>query len=186
MIAGEVAVEVATHMALLPLACLAWLHLRGERRDAAFWWIASAFAVSFVADTLARWYPPYLISTVYPLTQTAVIAAVFLTRREALLFVACLASIGVGAVFLNRAQTFDVLLRTVAWATLCGVVLDRWALGALRAALLVSFGGGLLAWYVYATWPNWPTWGAYHTVRLLGLLWFCVACWRPGPTLRAI
>jgi hypothetical protein len=175
--------EVTHWMALVPLAFLAWRHVTVTRSDAAYWWLALAFSVSWLADTAAHWVSPDLVGNLYPQLQAALIAAVFLQRREAWFVTVSLAAVSLVIVALDGAAGFDVLLRSVAFATVCGVVLDRWALGPLRTALLVYFGAGLIAWYAYAAWPSWATWGVYQSMRALGLVLFCLAARDPRPKL---
>ena len=169
-------------MALVPLAWLGLLTAAGQSRDAAWWWLAGAFAVSWVADTAAHWADPARVSLVYPVTQTALVGAVLLERRAAGLLTALLVTVGLVAAWIGG---LDVLLRTVAWGAIVGIVWDRPALGRLRVALLVSFGLGLVAWWGYAVAPGWTSWGVYQSVRAAGLLLFCWAAYQPV-TLRRI
>lgn len=170
---------IAHHMALIPLAWLAGLRARGRRRDAAWWWLAGAFAVSWLADTAAHWVDPWLIGLVYPVSQSALVAAVLLDRREAAKLLAVLLLIGVGAALWHGVQGPDVLLRTVAWGAIAGIAFDRWELGRLRMSLLVTFGLGLIAWMGYAIWPGWTSWLVYQGARAFGIGLFCWAAFRP-------
>jgi hypothetical protein len=149
--------------------------------------MAGAFFVSWIADacTLAG-VDSHLVSLVYPVSQAALVGAVLLDREEAAIFVAGLVSIGVVAVLWKGVGTPDVLVHTVAWASIAIVALDRAALGKLRLALLVAFGFGWLAWLGYTLSPGWPTWLAYQGVRALGIGTFCWAAANPGPTLRLV
>lgn len=171
-------------MALVPLVWMGGLTVRGYIRGWEWWWLAIAFGVSWLADTAALVADPWIISAVYPLGQSALVGLVFLTRRDGLRFLMALLAVGVAAMLWRGAAGPEVLLRTVAWGAVVGIVLDRWALGRLRTTLLVYFGLGLFAWWLYALSPGWWTWGAYQFLRLAGILLFCAAALKPGPALR--
>jgi hypothetical protein len=176
---------VAYVVGAVPLAWLAMLATRGRRCDVAWWWLAGAFFVSFIADSFAlAGVEPWLMSLVYPVSQAAIVGAVLLDREEAVIFVAALMAIGVVAVLWLGVGTPDVLVHTVAWASIAIVALDRESLGRLRLALLVSFGFGWLAWIGYTISPSWPTWLCYQGVRALGAWCFCWAASHPAPRLR--
>lgn len=175
---ASVAPEVTHHMALIPLV---WCLARKERR-AEWWWIAAAFGISWVADTLAHFLDPWLVSAVYPVSQAAIIGAVLLSRDDAKVFLVALVAV---ALFSLRFPRPDLILHTVAWLSIVGVV---WSLpiGRLRIALLVAFGLGWVAWLSFVLSPTWATWGAYQSVRALGLGMFCWASVKPHPMLRAV
>ncbi len=151
---------IAASLGLLPLCAVTAAHGRGVR-DASRWWVASAFAVSFVADLVSFFLAPadrWMVSVVFPVSQAAMLGAVLLTRKGADFFLAVLLLVAVGAVFWHGATGPDVLLRTVASGGVVGIVVGRWDLGHLRTGLLIYFGLGLLAWYGYALWPGWSSW----------------------------
>lgn len=173
---GRAVGEAAHWVGLVPLVWLGLLTAAGQSRGAAWWWLAGAFAVSWIADTAAHWVDPARVSLVYPVTQTALVGAVLLERRAAGLLTALLVTVGLVAAWMGG---LDVLLRTVAWGAIVGIVWDRPALGRLRTALLTSFGLGLACWWAYALSPGWMTWGALQGVRALGLLLFCWAAYQP-------
>lgn len=158
---------------------IAWVTIK-RPSDRAWWWLALAFGVSGIADVAGFFGSHALVSPVYTVSQSALVGFVFLARRDALAFVVCLALVGVASLFTGQP---DVLLHTVAWGGVVGIVIDRPALGLLRAALLVTFGLGLLEWWTYALVPGLATWTHYQTMRLMGTLAFCVAV-RQGPRLR--
>jgi hypothetical protein len=178
--------ELAHHMALLPLVWLAWLAAWEDRRGAEWWWLAGAFFVSWLADSAAHVADPWLVSLVYPVSQAAIVGAVLLEREEAALFVGSLVTVGVVAVLWRGVGTPDVLVHTVAWASIALVAFDRAALGRLRLALLVAFGFGWLAWLGYTVTPGWPSWLCYQGVRALGIGCFCWAASYPTPRLRVV
>lgn len=180
--------EVAHWLGALPLAWVGILWLRGRRIDSAFIWLTLAFFVSWVADSAAHWVDPWLVGIVYPVTQAVFVACAFLRREDALAFLAVLVGAGVATMATRGADGPDVLLRTVAWLGIVGIVIDRWALGRLRAALLVYFGLGTLAWFAFVLWgqvdPLYRPWYAMQAVRLVGILLFCSAVVQHGPRLR--
>ena len=166
-------------MALLPLGWLAW---RGERRPE-WWWLAGSFAVPWLADTLAHVENPWLPAAVYPLGQAAMVGAVFLRRAEARAFVIVLAVVGIVAVLWESATGPAVLLQTVAYGGVAGIV---WSLRVprLRVTLLTAFGVGLVAWWGYVLQPGWTSWIAYQLVRAVSLAMFCWASLEARPRLR--
>lgn len=167
-------------MALIPLA---WLAV-GDTRGREWWWIAGAFGIAWLADMAGHWVDPWLIGTVYPVSQAAIIGAVLLDRDEARGFVIAVALIGLATVAAFGIGP-DLFLRTVAWGGIVGIV---WAkpLGRLRIALLVEFGLGLAAWYSYVLMPSWGGWGLYQVIRALGIGLFCWASLQPAPRLRLV
>jgi hypothetical protein len=178
--------EIAHQMELIPLLWLAVLRLRGRKLDPAWWWLAGAFFVSWLADSAAHGVDPDLAGNIYPVVQAALVGAVFLDRLEALQFLTALAIVAVVAVLWRGPLGVDVLLRTVAWGGAVGVVVDRWALGRLRTALLVAFGLSLVAWWVFAAWPSLPTWLVYKAAWTTGMILFCRAALQPGPRFSLI
>lgn len=173
---------LAASLGIVPLAWLIGLRLRGRRVGAEWWWLALAFAVSFAADIVAFFLAPphrWLVSATYPLSQAAIVGLVFLLRRDAEKLLVALLVVGTVAVLWLAVTGPDVFFRTVAWGAVVGIVVDRYALGKLRAALLIYFGLGLLAWWAYALRPGWPSWGIYQSVRAVGIALFCTACLRP-------
>lgn len=183
-IAVRVVSEIAAEMGLVPLAWLVLLRLRGHRIDAAWVWLAVAFAVSWVADTAALWLDPDLVGNLYPITQAALVGAVLLDRLEAAQFAVALVLVGVVAVLWHGPLGIDVLLRTVAWGAVTIIVWRLPLPARLRASLLVTFGLGWLCWMWYAAAPGWPSWSAYQVVRFAGIVLFCMAASNPTPRLR--
>jgi hypothetical protein len=171
--------EVAHHMALVPLF---WLWGRGERRTE-WWWLAGIFLVSWLADTVAHWTGAGLVSAVYPLSQAALVAAVFLERRHALAVTGALVLLGLVSVLTHGVATPEVLLHTVAWLSAAGIVAFL-PLGRLRVALLVLFAGGWLAYLGYVLAQGWASWLTYQGVRAASIGLFCWAQWKPHPILR--
>lgn len=170
---------VAESLGLVPLL---WLAYHRDRRPV-WWWIAAAFAVSWVADVAARFVDPWLPAAVYPVSQAGLVV-VALARREAPVYVGMLMLAGLIAVAWEGVTGPTLFLDIVAAGVVVSVVWDRPS--ALRGPLLVAFGGGLLAWIVYLFAPSLLTWGLYQTSRALGIGMFCWASLKPHPMLRVI
>lgn len=175
--------EVAHQMALLPLASVAALRVSGVQPDVAWWWLAAAFAVSWLADTAAHFLPAsagWVPSIVYPVLQTGLIVAVLMPRSLAWLVMGGLVALGLAAAVHVSASGPDVVLRSAADGMIVLVALLRVALPvALRASLLVTFGLGWLAWLAFSRHPALSAWYLYQCCRLAGLLLFCAALRTP-------
>ncbi len=182
--------EIAHYIALLPIAFVGALHIRHKPRDAAWWWIAAAFAVSWLADLVAEFMPVsdrWAVTLVYPVTQSALVGAVLLPRRSAMSLVAVLTAIALVAAICRGVTGPDVVLHSFASFSVAGIALAGWELPVrLRAALLVYFGLGCVAWLIHAQWLVVPTWYNYQLTRLAGLVAFCWAAFHPSPQLRLI
>ncbi len=182
--------EIAHQMALLPLATLGLMRAGGTRRDAAWWWIALAFAISWIADGIAdvvAMTDRVIVSLVYPISQAALIAAVIMSRSGALVFIGVLTLAGIAVVIQHGIASPDVALRSVAWLAVVNQAWRRRELPyALRASLIVYFGLGWLMWLVHMQWVSVATWYPYQLARFLGLLIFCWAVVESGPHLRLI
>lgn len=179
--------EIAHWMPLIPLV---WLFWRNETRhpiDAAWWWLACAFAVSWLADTAADFTPVqsrWVISLVYPVTQAALIGAVLLFRKSALILLAVLVAAGIASALLFGVEKPDLVLRTIASLAVVGMIWNRPALPMrLRLTLFVYFGLGLIAWAIHVRWLIVATWYPVQLVRLSGLILFCWAATEPRPPL---
>ena len=179
-----IAAEIAHWMALWPLCMLVVMHVHGERKDRAWWWLAGAFAVSFIADSLAHFLDPWVISLAYPMSQAALVGAVFLSKREALSLLVLLCCATTVAILAKGVQGPDVILSSTANGAVCWMVWDRWELGRLRTALLVSFGAVGLAWLCFSLWQVVPVWYGYQALRLVGLFLFCWSASTPHLRLR--
>jgi len=167
-------------MALLPLL---WLIVQRERRPE-WWWLAGAFAVSWVTDAMTLWGSP-ILETVYPITQAGMVLAVFTQRRAFLILLGGLVIAGLVAVAWEGTQGPSVLLETVAAAFVVRIV---WPLKdrRLRATLLVWFGLGWVMWVTYTLWPGLVAWGGYQAVRALSIGLFCWASLDLKPHLRLV
>jgi hypothetical protein len=184
---------IAYSLGLLPAL---WLAVR-RVRAAEWWWLALAFGISWVADTVALASGhPWPGSALYPLAQTAVIAFVFLRSLEASAFVGILAVVTAGAILTQGWATSTLVVRTIAWGAIVSMVW-RPRVGRLREALLVYFGLGWAAWMIYSLSPGmrsdghvppltWTSWSLYQVMRAMGIGLFCWAAWKPSPSLRLV
>lgn len=174
--------EGSTALGVIPLAWLTVLRFRGQVRHAGWWRIALGFGVSFVVDVLAHFTKlgqPEL-SFVYPVAQVGLVCSAFLLLTQSSVLTAVLAAVAIASAVTGDVTKPELLLRSVAWLAVCGVVYDR-PVGRIRVALLVYFGLGLLPWYWFAATRSLPSMLAYQGVRALGIALFCSAAFRPGP-----
>jgi hypothetical protein len=181
---------VVWQFALIPLVALTVLRMLGNRRDAAYWWLAGAFAVSWLADAPVDHMPRefhWIPSAVYPVSQSALIGAVLLSRRRAVALLGLLVAVGLVAAFWTGAKGPDILLHSVAFLAVVAIVADRPELPQrLQACLFVYFGLGWVAWLVHARWLVLATYYPYQAIRLAGLLLFCWAAMKPSPNLKIL
>lgn len=174
-------VQIAQWMALLPMAALLVLHCTGRARDLSWWLLASAFAVSWIADSLVLSWPPnaragWMIAAIYPAMQASIVGAVLIGRRTRAIGFAVVAHLAAFAsILLHGVEGPEYASRILAWGTIAVVAWRFWQLGALRTALLIYFGGGLVTWIVHTEWLVVATWWPYQGSRLVGLCWFCYA-----------
>jgi len=177
--------EAAHALGIVPLLWLLWLKFRLEHRDAALWWLAAAFAVSFLADSLAHLLNVNVAINTYPLMQAALIGLVLLDRAEALKLFGVLTAVALAVPVIQRPDEIEHFLSTVASLSVAGIAFRYRSLPArLRLSLLVTFGLGWVAWDLwYAFAPGWGSWLGYQGTRLVGTLLFCWAALRPGPSL---
>lgn len=179
-------------MFLVPLLWLVAQQGLGRPVDPAWWWIAVAFFISWIANTLQHYQPPdqrWLISAAYPVSQAALVGAVILPRIRAQQFLLVLVVVALGSLLLLDWPSATMLLRLVAWGGIVWLVLPR-PLGRLRVMLVGTFGSALLGWVVYLLVPEnspngSPSWWAYQGCWALGILLFCWAS-RARPFVRVV
>lgn len=179
---GRAAIETAHQMGLLPLVAVAVAQWQGKKPDAGLWWLSVAFGVSWLADSAAHWLNPWTITFTYVISQSALVGAVFLARKDALRLLGALLFVGGVAMFARDAAGHDYLLHGVAWLSAACIAAEECQTPALRrvcTALVVYYGIGCVAYFVYAGWPGWTTWGVYQSTRLMGIALFCYAVWHP-------
>jgi hypothetical protein len=136
-----------------------------------------------VLDATAHFVNPWIVSTVYPISQAAIILAVIAERNEARVFMWLLIAVGLVTILTEGVTGPTLFLETVAAASIVAVVWPL-PLGRLRLTLLVAFGVGFLAWVGYVISPGWTTWGIYQAVRALSLVMFCWASLQTRPRLQ--
>lgn len=182
--------EVAHQMALVPLAFLLWRRLRGASVDGAWWALASAFAISWVADTVSDMLPAqsqWTVSLAYPIVQSAIVGAVLLPREFAIFLVAILSSAAIAVGIFMGVNGPDGVFRTIAWLIIVVIVLARRDLPErLRIALGVYFGLGWTTWLIHVVWLVVLTWYPYQGARALGLLLFSWAATAPVTRIQRI
>lgn len=183
-------VEIARWAGLAPLGWLLALHVAGRTRTVSVWWLASGFAVSWVADSivlaLPRDHPAgWMISAIYPATQASIMGAAIIYRRErAVLFAILAHAAACASILLHGVEGPEYASRILAWGTIAVVAWNFWQLGTLRLALLVYFGAGLLAWIVHTEWLIVATWYPYQLARVVGIALFCLAAARDRVAVR--
>lgn len=161
-------------LGLIPLAVVALRRPKGS----AWWYLAGAFAVSFVADMAGRFGYGFIGSQTYPVLQVGIIALVIAPRPVAIGAIGLIALASAVSLGYRDAKGLDYLLHAVAWGSTALLAYRYLMPGALRTALLVGFGGGLVAWTGFVIDPGWFYWFALQTTRALAAGWFCVAAWQ--------
>lgn len=164
-----------TTLGLVPLLALAWLHWRGERRGAMWWWLASAFGVSFLADVASLVWGHPLISQAYPLLQAGIFTAVLVPRAWTTGIVGLFAVASAVSLVTRRGEGLDLLLHVVGWLTVSVVAWARVPDGWLRVTLALGFLSLAWAWCAFVAWPGFGTWGAMQAVRVAMAVGFVVA-----------
>lgn len=163
---------------LVPLLALAALWARGRSRDAAWWWIAAAFGVSFVADVAGMAGYGRFVSQSYPLLQAGLVAFVLLPRPWAIATVGGLTAVSGASLAVRHGEGLDIVLHLAAWG---GISLLAWTVlrdGMLRWTLAAGFLALAVAWTVFVAWPTFGAWGAVQGVRLAMAVGFVRAAWR--------
>lgn len=175
--------ELAHLTGIVPLLWLVVLHLAGKQRGREWWWLAVALSISWVADTLAHWFNPTLVGNLYPVTQAAIIGATLLLhRREAVALVLLLGFVGVCSMLVQDPRIdADMILSTAANGSAAVLAYEFRGPARLRAALLMLFGLGGVAWIAFIVEPIWATYLVYQSCRAAGTVWFCVAALSPYP-----
>ena len=185
--------ECAHQMGIAPLAVLCGLVLRGTpdaERDVGWWWLAGVFGIEWVADTITHLAPGtgWWVSASYPGVQAILTALVLLPKKQAgalvLLVVAASVFLAGFGSEIRPARMPDVEFRAVAWLAIVWIVSEQPWLGRVRTAVLVTFGLGLLVWFLHARVLSLWTWYPYQLVRATGITLFCRAAMDGRPRLR--
>lgn len=185
--------ELPHHMFLLPLLWLVLQHGAGRPVDLAWWWVAAAFGISWLANTVQHYQPPdqrWIMSAIYPVSQAAIVSAVVLSRLHARRFLLALIVVAVGSVLFLDWPSATLLLRFAAWGGIVWFVLPL-PLGRLRVVLVATFGGALLSWVAYLLLPGngvdyphgTPSWWVNQSCWALGIVLFC---WASRPVVRVV
>lgn len=179
--------EVAHQMALLPLVWLACLAHIGKSRNAAWWWLATALAISWLADLAGDLLPAsfsWVPVLVYPVLQASLIGAVFLPRKQAISLLGILAGVAFVVALSGGSRGPEVVSSSSCRLAVVGIILIRPAVPfRLRAALFVYFGVGLMAWLAHVQRLDLLSYYVYQAVRLVGLILFCWAAAGPERSL---
>lgn len=165
--------ELAHWVGAVPALTLIAFALRGYRVDAAWWWMALALGVSFLADAAVDFgVPALIVSQTYPVLQGAIFALVLLPRRYAEGVIAAFFVAAAVSVSLRHAAGLDVLLHVVSWGAVAAFAVNR------VPALAWGFAALCVAWLGYVAWPGWWSWGAMQGVRVVTACAWGVAAWR--------
>lgn len=164
------------HVGLVPLAAVA---LHGSRLPSAWWWLAAAFAVSWVAD-LAGWLGGFgLASQTYPLLQGALFALVLAPRPVAMAVIGGLAVASGLSLAVRGGQGVDVALHLAAMLTTAALARRNLAPGVLRWTLGAGCIVQAAAWCVVVARPlSVVALDAYGWVRVAVACGFAVAAWQ--------
>lgn len=164
---------VAHGLGAIPLLAVMLARPHGR----AYWGVAFALFVSFVADWCARTWGQWPVSVSYPIAQVGIIAAAILTRKEVLGVALVCTVAAVSSVYFFGVESPDVLVRIIAFSTAVGIAVEcaPYLDDRLTASLIVYFGAGLVAWLFYVMDPGWWSWCLYQCTRLAGILLFCAS-----------
>lgn len=158
---------------LVPLAVVVW-YRTAITTQSAYWWLAGAFGVSFLADLAGLFGGGYLASQTYPLLQAGLVALVIAPRPIAVLTIGALAFISAVSLAWRMAAGLDVLLHVAAWGSTAALASRNLTPGPLRATLVWGFALLSLAWVGFRLEPTFLAWGVMQGVRLamaLGFAW---------------
>lgn len=168
----------AMAVGLVPLAWIALLRARGVRRAPAWWLMAAAFAVSFVADLSSLAWGHPMVSQVYLVTQGALFGYALAPAKVADRFVPVLLVAAGVSLALRDAAGLDWLLHVVTWGGVAALAWRYAPRGLVRGALVVGFAAGAVAWCGFVAAPGWPSWLAYQGTRVGTVVAWCLAAWR--------
>lgn len=178
----QVSGEVAHQMGLVPLAWLTALRSAGRKPTRLWWGLATAFGISWLADWGSHITGTFPLGPIYVPLQTGLIVWLLVPHPWAGRFFAVLFVTAISAI-LRQEPGPDIVVHTVAWGGLVGLLCLQPGLGRLRLTLAVAFGLGLVAWWGYVLSPSWASWLVFQGVRGLSLGLFCWAA-LPAPVWR--
>ena len=183
--------EAAHCIGAVPILVLGALRLGGRPVPSAWWLMALAFGVSFVADTAVDLgMSPLVISQTYPVTQAALFLLILLPQAEAVAVIGGLLAVAAGSLWdpllgLRQGEGLDFPLHAVAWGSIAAAAWHVLRPGWLRAALGMGFAALVVAWAGYVAVPGWWTWGGFQMVRAMQAAAFAVAAWQ-GTSRRGV
>lgn len=169
-------------MSLVPLAVLAVQRARGVRFARIWWVVALTIGVSWLADCLGLWLGSprnWTVSFFYPSAQASLLAFALLKRGTAVRFVGLIAAMGLVSAASHGLVKPEDGLRTAAWIGGGVIAWDAPLPPTLRHTLLMTFGLGWFAWFVYTLNASVATWAVYQGVRALGIAVFTVGACAP-------
>lgn len=172
-------------LGLVPALTLLTLRRAGRVVPSAWWWMAWAFAVSFVADAASLVLTHPLVSQTYPVTQAALFLLILLPQAEAVAVIGGLLAVAAGSLWLRQGEGLDFPLHAVAWGSIAVAAWHVLRPGWLRAALGMGFAALVVAWAGYVAVPGWWTWGGFQMVRAMQAAAFAVAAWQ-GTSRRGV
>lgn len=171
--------EAAHALGILPLLALLMARLAGRNFPPAWWGMAVAFAVSWLADSIAHLTNPDAVSQVYIVLQSGV-AVLALDPKAAIPAVAVVSTVAVGSVLWRHGQGHDVAAHVTAGGIVTGLAWQR-TRGWVRWSIVAGFGLLAVAWLDYVAAPGWPSWLTVQGVRLAAVVLWIVATLRDTP-----
>lgn len=176
----------ACFLNFVPLLWLIVLAARQQSRDVAFLWIATSFALGGVADVLAALGLGWAVAGhVYPLGQSALIAAVLLDKPTALWFLGLLGWVAVGSLLIWPTAP-DVPLHVCAWVSLGWVANRVRPIGPLWFAIFCGFGLALPCYLWFVATRSLDAWVAMQAAYAVGVGFFCYAASRTRTALAVV
>lgn len=158
----------------VPLAWCASL----RRIEPAWWWMAAAFGVSFVADALSLVVGHTVVSQVYPVAQAALFLAVLVERPAALYWIGGLLAVAGASLAYRLGEGLELPLHAVAWLAVAVTAVLSLRPSLLRNTLGAGFAALTLAWAWFYREPTFAAWGTFQAVRVGVTVAWCVAATR--------
>lgn len=190
----EVIQEVMHQIGLLPLGLMVLL-LRSRSFGTVHWLVASALALSWIADSatsyfMQRGYEPMAVMMQLLMPVQILMVLVAVVKPPTTVFVLGLGLVLMTVVSALQGREIYELVIPVVGGTVVAWYAWRAQLGLLSRGLMVYFGVGALAWMLLAlaatALPTLALWGwyGYQLSRLTGLLmigWVVVSARQRGP-----
>lgn len=177
-----VVAEVAHHFALLPVLWVAILTYYGHRPALEWWALAATLEMFWMADTAAHHMDPWVVSALYPMGQTALLAIFLLPPIAALRLIGLVLSVGVGMIALRGIAKPDLVAHTAAWVSILLIV---WPIQTTFArAVFTIFGLCWVSWALFSMLPTLASWSFFQTERIGAAIVFCWGSLHSVPVLR--